>query len=121
MASLGLDIDNGDYEENYIAFNDLTEQGQKTTNAQIEIKNGNYTTAEGEFVTIPFNWEITARSLSYSWSGTQTVEVGGQSFDIPAIVFADPGDYSQYYEYVYTVDAVANTYLQLQEYMTANW
>ncbi len=119
MASLGLAA--GDYTENYSSLDNLTEQGQKRTNVEITITNANYTTADGGYVSIQYDWEITARALTYSWSGTQSVQAGGQSFDIPAIVFDAPGDYSQYYEYIYTVDDTDYTYEQLQEYMAANW
>ncbi|MDE5788911.1 MAG: hypothetical protein K2H78_00695, partial [Clostridia bacterium] len=124
MKGLGLDIDNGDYTETYTPLNDSTEQGQKTTNVGLTINNANYTTAdESGYESISYNWEITARTLSYSWT-TQAVNVGDNAFEFPAVAFADGTDYSQYYDYIYTVDGDSATEYTLEElkaYIADNW
>ncbi|MDE6791249.1 MAG: hypothetical protein K2J61_05955, partial [Clostridia bacterium] len=121
MKGLGLDIDNGDYTETYTPLNDSTEQGQKTTNVGLTINNANYTTAdESGYESISYNWEITARALSYSWT-TQAVNVGDNAFEFPAIVFEDKKDYSQYYDYIYTVDGTDYTLDGIKAYIAENW
>ncbi|MDE7075918.1 MAG: hypothetical protein K2O62_01180, partial [Clostridia bacterium] len=121
MKSLGLDFDNGDYTDSYTPLNDPTEQGSKTTNVELTIINGNYTTAdETGYEMIPYNWEITARALTYSWT-TQPVNVGDNAFEFPAVAFADGNDYSQYYDYIYTVDGVEYTLDGIKTYIAGNW
>ncbi|MDE6790348.1 MAG: hypothetical protein K2J61_01370, partial [Clostridia bacterium] len=86
------------------------------------INNGNYTTAdESGYENITYNWEITARALSYTWSGTQAVEVGANAFEFPAIEFEDKKDYSQYYDYIYTVNGTDYTLEELKQYIADNW
>ncbi|MDE7401345.1 MAG: hypothetical protein K2N17_04760, partial [Clostridia bacterium] len=123
MKSLGLDVDNGDYTETYTALSDPTEQGSKTTKVELTINNDNYTTAdESGYENITYNWEITARALTYTWSGTQAVEVEGKgAFEFPAVKFADDEDYSQYYDYIYTVNGTDYTLEELKQYIAANW
>ena len=122
MKGLGLDFEKGDYTETYTALSDPTEQGEKTTNVELTINNSNYTTAdESGYVAMPYNWEITAKALTYNWNGTQAVEVGDNAFEFPAVVFDDGNDYSQYYEYVYTVNGKDYTLEELKEYIAENW
>ncbi|MDE7401411.1 MAG: hypothetical protein K2N17_05100, partial [Clostridia bacterium] len=121
MKSLGLDLEAGDYTETYTPLNDPTEQGSKQTNVELEIKNPNYTTAdESGYEHITYNWEITAKALSYSWT-TQAVEVGNNAFEFPAIKFDDGNDYSQYYDYVYIVNGTEYTLEELKQYIADNW
>ncbi|MDE5766322.1 MAG: hypothetical protein K2I17_04060 [Clostridia bacterium] len=122
MKGLGLDIDKGDYTVNYTALSDPTEQGEKTTNVELTINNSNYTTAdESGYVAMPYNWEITARALTYNWNGTQAVEVGDNAFEFPAVKFDDGQDYSKYYDYVYTVNGTDYTLEELKAYIAENW
>ncbi|MDE6075873.1 MAG: hypothetical protein K2G26_05495, partial [Clostridia bacterium] len=118
----GLGLSESDYTVNYNNSGTYTEQGENTTNAYITINNSNYTTASGNISAVQLEWEITARSLPYSWSGTQAVEVEGKgAFEFPAIKFGDGKDYSEYYEYVYTVSGKEYTLEELKEYIDENW
>ena len=122
MKSLGLDLAAGDYTTNYNNSDTYTQQGDCTTNVYIAVNNPNYTTAdEVGNVTLTYNWEITARALPYSWSGTQAVEVGNNAFEFPAVKFDDGNDYAQYYDYIYTVNGSDYTLDELKAYIAANW
>ncbi|MDE6791355.1 MAG: hypothetical protein K2J61_06490, partial [Clostridia bacterium] len=120
MASLGLAA--GDYTTNYNNSDTYTQQGANTTNVYLAVNNSNYTTAdESGNVTLSYNWEITARALPYSWSGKQPVKVGNNAFEFPAIKFDDDNDYSQYYDYIYTVNGTDYTLDELKDYIADNW
>ncbi|MDE5766764.1 MAG: hypothetical protein K2I17_06320 [Clostridia bacterium] len=122
MKGLGLDIDKGDYTVNYTALSDPTEQGEKKTTVDLTIINANYTTAdESGYENISYDWEITARALTYTWNGTQAVEVGANAFEFPAVKFDDGNDYSKYYDYVYTVNGTDYTLEELKTYIAENW
>ncbi|MDE6075204.1 MAG: hypothetical protein K2G26_02070, partial [Clostridia bacterium] len=117
----GLGLAASDYSENYNSTNISTEQGTKTSEVYITVNNQNYTTATGNIATVQLNWEITARALPYTWSGTQTLEVGDNAFEIPVIKFDDGNDYSNYFDYVYTVNGNELTLAQLRDYIADNW
>ncbi|MDE6075496.1 MAG: hypothetical protein K2G26_03570, partial [Clostridia bacterium] len=124
MLSLGLAAN--DYGITYSHNGNLTEKGDKASTATITITNGNYVTDEGgDYIEISKDWKITAKSLSYSWDekGQTVAGPDDRSFEIPAIVFADGNDYSDYYEYYFTVDDVDGemTREELEAYLTANW
>ncbi len=122
MKGLGLDVSKGDYTETYTPLNDPTEQGSKTTNVELTINNANYTTADSSgYAAMPYDWEITAKALTYNWNGTQAVEVGENAFEFPAVKFDDGSDYSDYYDYIYTVNDTDYTLDELKAYIADNW
>ena len=124
LAGLGLSA--ADYSDSYIHANTLTDQGAKSTTATITITNGNYTTADETGIeNITFNWEITAKALEYSWTGTQSVTAntanGEKAFDLPAVEFADGQAHSDYIDYVFTVGGTDYTKEELEQYIGENW
>ena len=112
-----------DYSVSYQHANDLTEKGDKSTKAIITIANENFTTADGESCEVTKAWEITARALKYQWNATQTIKAGDTQFEFAAITFEEDGDFSQYFEYYYTVDGEDGEFTreQLEAYLEANW
>ncbi|MDE5766076.1 MAG: hypothetical protein K2I17_02785 [Clostridia bacterium] len=124
MLSLGLAAN--DYSITYSHDGNLTEKGDKSSTATITITNGNYAAEGGEdYIEIPKDWKITAKSLTYSWEekGQTVAGPDGRSFEFPAIVFADGNTYTEYYEYYFTVDGVDGemTREELEAYLADNW
>lgn len=120
----GLGLKDGDYTLNYINSNDMTEKGDKTTSAEITVTNPNFTAGTDGYIKITKNWKITAKAVKYSWTGTQTITAGEKTFEFPAIVFEDGGDYSQHFEYYYKIDGDEDTEytkVQIERYLRENW
>lgn len=119
----GLGLAEIDYSVEYQHANDLTEKGEKTTKAIITIANENFVTADGSSSEVTKEWIITARALKYQWNATQTITAGDTSFEFAAITFDEAGDYSQYFEYYYTVDGQTGEFSkeQLEAYLAENW
>ncbi len=124
MASLGLTTD--DYSVTYSHNGNLTEKGDKTSTAKVTIANSNYVAEDGgDYIEVPKNWKITAKSLAYTWDekGQTIAGPDGRSFEIYAIVFTDGNTYTDYYEYYFTVDGVEGemTRDELEAYVAENW
>ena len=119
----GSGLEPNEYTVKYEHNDNLIEKGDKVTTAKIEIFNENYTTATGESCEVEKAWQITARALKYKWNTTQTINAGGKQFEFDAITFDDGKDYSQYFEYYYTVDGEEGEFTkeQLEAYLEANW
>ncbi len=119
----GIGLKDGEYTVEYRNNNDLTEKGEKSTTAEITISNGNYTTADGGYAEVSKQWEITAKSLEYNWTGKQTVTAGENTFEFAAIEFADGGDYSGFFEYYFTVDGEEGEFTkeELEAYISEHW
>lgn len=120
----GLGLKDGDYYLNYINNNDMTEKGDKTTSVEITVTNNNFSAGQNGYIEITKNWKIGAKVVKYSWTATQTIGTDSRSFEFPAIAFEDGNDYSQYFEYYFTVDGEGETEYsreQLEEYISLNW
>ena len=125
----GLGLADGDYTINYTQLNDTTQQGNKTTKATVTLSSSNFEASDGSnSFEVSFNWEITAKALNYTWDGKQVVTVqtagGEKTFELPAIKFADGGDHTQHYDYVYKVDgdgATEYTLDELKNYIASHW
>lgn len=122
---LSLGLEEGDYTLDYHNHNDMTERGDKSTSVEITVSNANFTTEDDGYIEITKNWKIGPKALKYGWTAKQTLTAGDNSFnDIPAIVFDDGNDYSQYFEYYFTVDGDNETEYskeQLEEYISGHW
>lgn len=120
----GVGLAEGEYTLNYHHGSDLTEKGDKSTSVEITITNPNYTTGNDGYIHLTKNWKITAKALKYNWTATQPITAGDNTFEFPAIAFEDGNDYSQYYEYYFTVDGddtTEYTKAELEKYIQEHW